>query len=134
MAHDKEISLTPGTWGPDAERWISQALQTATPDDIKYQVEHQGARLFYVQHQGSIKGAFVLRVDQHQDRAEGVIVAGAGNVPGVDLMAVCIPAIESIFVNCQSVRYHTAKPAVARKMHRLGYIAAEIVSIKRIAP
>jgi hypothetical protein len=133
MAHDEKISLTPGTWGPDADAWISQALQTATPDEIRHQVEHQGARLFYVQHQGSVKGAFVLRVDQLPDRAEGVIVAGAGAVPGVDLMAVCIPAIEAMFVNCQTVRYHTAKPAVARKMQRLGYIAAEIVSIKRIA-
>lgn len=129
MAHEPQaLTLEPGQWGADADRLIAQALQHASPADIRHQVEHLGARLFYVRHAGAIVAAFVLRVDGR----EGVIVAAAGDLPGADLCASCIPAIESLFVGCSSIRYHTASPALARKLARMGYAAREIVCMKEL--
>lgn len=129
MAHEPQaLTLEPGEWSADADRLIGQALQHASPADIRHQVENLGARLFYVWQDGEIVAAFVLRVDGR----EGVIVAAAGDMPGVDLVATCMPAIESLFVGCSSIRYHTARPALARKLSRMGYVAREIVCMKEI--
>lgn len=134
MAHDpqKRLTLAPGEWSADADRLIGQALQHATTADIRHQVEHQGARLFYVMDDGKRAGAFVLRVDETQSGAEGVIVAGAGSVEGFDLLATCMPAIESLFVNCKTVRFHTARASLARRLHAMGYEPAEIVCMKKL--
>lgn len=136
MAHDpqKRLTIAPGAWGLDAERLIGQALTHATPGDIRHQIDHHGARLFYVESDGERVGAFVLRVDDTPTGAEGVIVAGAGQLGGVDLMASCMPAIESMFVNCKRVRFHTARAAVARKLHAIGYEPCEIVCMKTLEP
>lgn len=129
MAHEpQELTLEPGAWGPDADRLIAQAVQHASPADIRHQVENLGARLFYVRQAGAIRAAFVLRVDGR----EGVIVAAAGDLPGADLTASCMPAIESLFVGCDAIRYHTARPALARKLATLGYQAREIVCMKEL--
>lgn len=132
MANDQAqpLTLEPGEWGADADRLIARAVQHATPADIRHQVEHGAARLFHIKHGGAIVGAFVLRVDHLPGGPEGVIVAAAGDLPGVDLTASCMPGIESMFVGCSTIRYHTASPALARKLARLGYVAREIVCMK----
>lgn len=131
MAHDpsQALMLAPGAWSAEADRLIGLSVQHATPADIRHQVEH-GARLFYVKLGPAIVGAFVLRVDHLPCGAEGVIVAAAGDLPGFDLTATCMPAIESLFVDCVTVRYHTASPALARKLYGLGYLPREIVCMK----
>lgn len=130
MANDtKKLSIEPGAWGPEAERLLPLALQYATINELREQVEN-GASLFYVKQAGAVVAAFVLRVDHTAEGSEGVIVAAAGHLKGGDLMASCMPAIESLFTGCRSIRFHTAKPAVARKMAMLGYRAAEIVCTK----
>jgi hypothetical protein len=134
MAHEQNEKLTiaAGEWGPDADRLIAQALTHATVADIRHQVEHQGARLFFVEHSGKRAGAFVLRVDQTPSGAEGVIVAGAGHIDGVDMMGTCMPHIETLFKNCVAIRYHTARAALARRLLALGYEPVEIVCKKRM--
>lgn len=133
MANDPQtLTIEPGPWGTEADRLIGLSVQHATPADIRFQVEHQGARLFYVKAQGQIVAAFVLRVDELPAGPEGVIVAAAGKVQGIDLMATCMPTIESLFVNCKTIRFHTAVAAVARRMAAFGYHAREIVCMKEI--
>lgn len=133
MATDaQKVRLEPGAWDARADHWIGQALQSATPADIRHQVEHQGARLFYGMAAGDCIGAFVLRVDHLAHEAEGVIVAAAGHLPGCDLIASCLPAIESMFADCARIRYHTARPALARRLAALGYPAREIVCMKEL--
>jgi hypothetical protein len=133
MAHDqKTLTLEAGTWGPEADRLIALAHQYATPSQIRHQVEQGGARLFYVMDEGHIVGAFVLRIDSTPEGAEGVIVSAAGHVDGVDLIATCLPAIERLFVDVQTIRFHTASPALARRMAAMGYGAGEIVCRKKI--
>jgi hypothetical protein len=132
MAHDQEKSLTiePGEWSAEADHLIGLTVQHATPADIRHQVQHGGARLFYIRHEGATCGAFVLRVDETPTGAEGVIVAAAAHLPGVDMIGACMPAIESLFIGCKSIRYHTAIPALARKLSRIGYVPREIVCFK----
>lgn len=133
MANDQKaaLSIEPGQWGPEAERLLPLALQHATVNEIRAQVEN-GAALFYVKQAGQTVAAFVLRVDHTADGSEGVIVAAAGHLKGGDLMASCMPAIQSLFIGCRSIRFHTARPAVARKMAMLGYVPAEIVCTKKL--
>jgi hypothetical protein len=131
MAHDPQtLTIAPGAWCAEADRLIGQAAQHATPDDISQQVERGGARLFYVKQGAAIVAAFVLRVDQTAHGPEGVIVAAAGKAQGIDLTATCMPVIESLFVDCVSIRYHTASPALARKLASFGYVPREIVCMK----
>jgi hypothetical protein len=133
MAHDPQtLTIEPGPWCAEADRLIGLSVQHATPADIRHQVDNGGARLFHIKHGGAIVGAFVLRVDSLPGGDEGVIVAAAGNLQGVDLTASCMPAIESLFVNCRSIRYHTATPALARKLSRMGYVPREIVCFKEV--
>lgn len=134
MAHEqaKEVTIAPHAWDADADRLVGQALTHATVDDIRHQVENQGARLFFVEHSGKRVGAFVLRVDESPSGAEGVIVAGAGKLAGVDMMGTCMPHIETLFKNCVAIRYHTARPALARRLFGLGYEPVEIVCKKRL--
>lgn len=133
MAHDPQtLTLEAGAWGPQADRLIATAHQHATTAEIRHQVECQGARLFYVKAGEAIVGAFVLRVDHTPEGSEGVIVSGAGSVPGLDLIGLCMPAIESLFRGVRAIRFHTARPALARRMAMQGYEAAEIVCRKEM--
>jgi hypothetical protein len=135
MAPDAQaLTLAPGAWSPAVGQILAPALPYANVAELRHQIDHLGAVLYLVHHDGAVIGAFVLRVDTLSDRFEGVIVAGAASLAGVNVMASVLPAIESLFINCQTVRFHTAEPAVARKMARLGYVAREIVCTKTITP
>lgn len=133
MAHDTQaLSIEPGAWGDAADFWIAQALQHATPGDIRHQVEQGGASLFYIRAGVEIVGAFVLRIDQLPGGFEGVIVAAAAKVQGVDMIATCLPEIENKFIGCKTIRYHTARPELARYLSAWGYAAREIVCRKEL--
>lgn len=133
MAHDPQtLTIEPGQWGAAADRLIGLAAPFGTLSDIRAQVESGAARLFYAKHEGGIVLAFVLRVDTTANGDEGVIVAAGGDMQGIDLTASCLPAIESLFLNCARIRYHTQNPALARKLSRLGYAAREIVCFKEV--
>lgn len=125
---EKSLTIEPATWCAQTDHLIGQALQHATPAEIRHQVEHCGARLFHIKHGAAIVGAFVLRVDGN----EGVIVAATAKLDGIDMVGACMPAIEAMFIGCNSIRYHTARPALVRKMARLGYVAREIVCFKEL--
>lgn len=133
MANDPQaLTIGPGLWCDTVAALIAQAHQHATPAEIRAQVEGGAARLFTVKAGGLVVGAFVLRVDQTAEGAEGVIVSGAGNLPGVDLIATCMPVIEGLFQDVRAIRYHTARPALARRLARLGYAPSEIVARKEV--
>lgn len=133
MANDPQtLTLNPSTWGEESARWLSTATGADTLADIAGQVQSGAATLFNI-HQGeAVVGAFVLRVDNTATGPQGVIVAAAAKLQGVDMLATCLPSIEGMFKGCKSIRYHTNRPALARRMAAQGYRAAEIVSIKEI--
>lgn len=124
----KELTITMGVWCERTAELIGQALQHATTDQIKKQLDH-GAKLFHITHQGEIVGAFVLRID---NGTEGVIVAGTAKLQGVDMLTAVMPEIEKRFVGCKTVRYHTARPALAKRLLKMGYAPREIVCMKTL--
>ncbi|MGB4345319.1 MAG: hypothetical protein WBJ21_02865 [Burkholderiaceae bacterium] len=130
----KEISikLEQGSWSDEATIWLGLATKKQYLPALRYQVDQHIAMLFYAWVDGEICGAFVLRIDYDGANTEGVIVAASGAVFGVDLIASCLPEIEKKFNGCQSIRYHTNKPAVARKMRNLDYQVDEIICRKMI--
>lgn len=132
------LTFRRGEWSQDARLWLVQALQFATVAEIRHQIDHCGAQLYYIEQYGGITnkahivGAFVLRVDHGPDGSEGVIVAAAGSIPGHDLIEICLPQIERLFVGCVSIRYHTARAALARRLVSHGYQSGEIVCRKKL--
>lgn len=133
MAHDPEkLTLDPATWGEASTLWLSQATGADSLPDIADQVQSGRASLFHIHQGGAVVGAFVLRIDTTAKGPQGVIVAAAAKLQGVDMLSTCLPSIEGMFKGCHSIRYHTNRAALARRMNLLGYRAAEIVSIKEI--
>jgi len=122
------IAIVPAAWSAAAERWLRLAMQHASLHDLKNQVQRQEAMLFHVQGDGELVGAMVLRVEG----TEGVIVSAGGNLPGYDFTLDLLPHVEKLFINVKSVRIHTARPGLAKKLTALGYFPAEMVFVKDI--
>lgn len=128
-----QITLTVqrAPWNQGAAHWVEQTQQHATTQEIRQQVEQGTANLFEMADEaGNICGAFVLRIEQRKSGPEGVILSAAGHVQGVDLIGVLLEQIEARFVDCVSIRLHTANPALARRMARYGYAVTELVCTK----
>lgn len=124
--------MRPEKWSASHEGWLVQARQNATIAELREQVE-QGAALFGV-YQGETQiGAFILRIDHSAEGDEGVIVAGAGQLHGFDFLDGLLPHMEKLFHGVRSIRVHTARPSMARKLAALGYTAAEMVFRKAVA-
>lgn len=133
MAHEqKRLTIVCSPWTDPANGLIAQAVKPLSLVNIRRQVQDGQAQLFQVLDGTRVVGAFILRIDQTATGSEGVIVAGAGQCDGVDMLQTCMPAIEKMFIGCERIRYHTEKPALARKLARMGYGGGEIVCIKEL--
>ena len=60
-----------------------------------------------------------------------VLVASA-NVGGVDLTAELLPEVEAAFHGVDSIRIHTARPGLIRKLIKHGYQPTEMVMVKKV--
>lgn len=127
----QEITIKRAPWSQEAAAALRHALPFADVSELEDQVE-AGAVLFAVEYGGAVVAWYVLRVEVSPETTEGVIVAAAGDLPGVDLCASVIPYIEKQFYGCRSLRFHTARPGLVKKMARLGYTAGEIVMRKTL--
>lgn len=130
-AHPEKLTIAPASWGPDVAAWLDRARGAASLADLEAQAG-EGGRVFAIMADGETVGAFLLRVDQTADGPEGVIVAAAAELAGIDMVASCLPGIEALFVDVRAIRYHTARPALARRLAGLGYAPAELVCRKTI--
>lgn len=120
-------------WSKRAADLLENAVPYITVHDLELQVIN-GASLFEIsEDSGLIVGYYVLRIDYGPRGGEGVIVAAAGSIPGVDLVALTLPTIEKQFNGCYSIRIHTARAGLVRKLLHQGYGAAEIVLRKKFA-
>ena len=99
-------------------------------DEVKRQVECGAALLFDGRRAGKRICAFVLRIDELAAGPQGVIVAAAGDGEGVNLTDSVLPVIERMFIGCTSVRIHTARRGLAKKLLQRGYAFEEIVLTK----
>lgn len=131
MAIDAQtLTIEAAAWCNDTAFYIAKSLQHAPLENVQNQVNSGAAQAFHIKAGGRIVGAFVLRVDQLETHSEGVVVAAAAELEGVDMVANVMPAIEGMFSGCKTIRYHTANAALARKMRGLGYQPREIVCMK----
>lgn len=99
-----------------------------TMRDIKHSVCTGKATLFVARLSGVAVLAYVLSVEG----TEGVVLVAAGNVPGMDLTAIVLPEIEKKFIGCATVRIHTARAGLAKKLAKQGYAAKQIVLVKKL--
>lgn len=100
--------------------------------NLASQVQGGRASLFWLDDANGPVGAFVLRVENPASGPEGVIVAAAGRLPGVDLTAAVLPYVESLFKDCARIRIHTARPGLGAKLAAMGYGLQEAVYSKVI--
>ena len=127
----EQLTVNPAQWNAQAAYWVGQTQQHATTEEIRAQVEQGGASMFEIRNQaGEVCGAFVLRIEQRNTGPEGVILSAAAKLPGVDMVGAMLEHIESRFVDCNSIRMHTAIPALARRVAAFGYGVTELVCTK----
>lgn len=125
---EKKLTVAAADWGPVAADLLAGCFTVpGALATVARQVETGAASLFMADDGGEIVAAFVLRVDGD----EGVIVAANSN-EGVDMIPVLIPNIEGRFMNCRAVRFHTARPGLAKLMQAAGYAGQEIVMRKEL--
>lgn len=113
---------------------LAPAFTSCTLADIKAQ-EASGGRLFAVTDEtGAAVVALFLRIDELTERKEGVIVGAGGGLSGVDLTAEVLPGIEDIFrqAGCTSMRIHTERTGLVKKLAKQNYTLSEIVLTKEI--
>lgn len=141
MAHDQTQALSfwvaSEPWGSDAKAWLARCVGhgRVTIDALLRQVAN-GADLFVIRDQATNQscGAFILRTDEVDGGHEGVIVAAACEINGVDAIDVFLPDIERRFrsAGCLGVRFHSIRPGLMRKMLPHGYAPDEFVSYKAL--
>lgn len=128
-AGQKVLTVEPCEWSAQVADVLARAFTHGNTHDLGRDVRDGRAALFGVRQGGELAGAwFVLRIDGD----EGVIVAAAGAVPGVDLVADVVPEIEGMFRGVRRIRIHTSRPGMVKKLARQGYGAAEVVLFKEL--
>ena len=128
----KEISIDEVQWSDEAETYLSKIDACATLDDYRQQWK-EGAALYRVAEGDKTLGFYMTRFDSDAQGFEGVIYAGAG-AADFDLTEVIVPFAEQQLkaFGCYSVRVHTARPGLVKKLAKMGYGAAELVLRKKI--
>lgn len=130
---EKALTIHAARWTAETEHLIAKALTDATVEDIKRQTESGNAKLFSVcDEDAEIVAAFVLRVDAQVNKNVGVVVAAGSEEKDLDMTAAMMPYIETMFTGCQSLRVHTARPGLVKKLCRLNWKVAGIELTKEL--
>lgn len=134
MEKDEALTIRKEGWSGEVQilmGWAFPQLSAQdqrTVDRIILDVTTGAATLFVARLSGVAVLAYVLSVEGRQ----GVVQVAAGSLPGVDLTSVVLPEIEKKFIGCDSVRIHTARPGLAKKLSKQGYAAKEIILVKSL--
>lgn len=128
------LSIARAGWCDQASAHLAPAMRHepgVTVATLAALVEQGGGELYAVMAGGQMVGAYVLRHEPRETGSEGVIVAAGGNLPGYSLIRSILPTVEAQQMHgCDTIRIHTARPAVAREMQRAGYVVRELVLAK----
>lgn len=128
-APEQVLTIAPADWGGVLASILAPCFTVpGALAAVGAQVADGRAVAFTADDGGGIVGAFVLRVEE----CEGVIVAAAGELHGVSLVPLLLPYIEQKFIGCRAIRFHTARPGLARVMQGRGYKGQEIIMRKEI--
>ena len=82
------------------------------------------AQLFEVVYCGAVVGRYALRTVDHANGREIVVVAAAGGLPGVDLVASVSPNIEQqgVIAGADRLTMRTRRPGLVRKLKKQGWV------------
>ncbi len=131
---EKSLTIAPTQWGEGVQALIDSAFahlcdrRKIEIDSMRDQVERGEAKAFLVSDETKPVMVFILKVEG----TEGVVLLAAGGLDGVDLTATIMPHIESLFIGCTSVRIHTQRAGLTKKLACMGYQAREIVLSKHL--
>lgn len=118
-------------WTDKAAEVLAAGCPNTDIINIKAQVDHEGAELFSVSKNGEIVAFYVLRIDHLITHNEGVVVVAAGFDAEFNLTDEVLPVIEkNQFQGCKSIRLHTSRPGLIRKLTNSGYTTLEFVLSK----
>lgn len=131
-----QVITRPAEWNGAAAALLASSEGIEALRAIKADVCDGAAVLIHVERRSAeaveLLAAVVLRVEHDAaGGAEGVIVSAVGRAD-FDLTESVLPAIEARFQGVDSIRLHTVRPGLCRKLARQGYAAAEIVMRKRV--
>jgi len=142
MACDQTVAtltLRLARWSPDVAADMARLPEcdpTVSPDWFRAQVEAGGLKVLTAENEdGEHVGTLLVRTEAGDLGKEFVIVAAAGGYEGVDLTAAILPTLERLAREggCCTVRVHTMRPGLVRKLGRMGYATSEIVMRRVIA-
>lgn len=133
------LTLAPAPWSLGMAALLSAAMRCdpgASVATLRALVESgRGTLLQILTDAGELVGAIVLRIDQRELGADGVIVAAATSQRWVwRYMPALLRDLEGRFMGVQRVRIHTGSRGLVRALARQGYRLRECVLDKEIAP
>lgn len=133
-----ELRIRRCQWSEDAASALVASTKwfpLATVDDYRLLVERDSdAGLYRLEDaQGAIHGYGIFKIERFAKGAEGVIIAVAARVPGVDLTERMLTALEGVFDGVVSYRVTTARPGLIRKLTARGYVQTHAVLRKAVA-
>lgn len=128
---EAEVTLSAAPWSASAAALLAGHETPETVEWFKREVERGRSVLYQVEQGGELLAAIVVRIDAEPEGLEAVIASAAGSA-GFDLTANILPAIEARFSGVNSIRIHTSRAGLCRKLTRQGYEQAEIVLRKRV--
>lgn len=93
-----------------------------------------GALAFAVEANGERCAAYAIKVVKHQRESVAWVMAAGGAVPGVDLTATMIPAIEyqARELQADQVAITTRRRGLIHKLNAMGYTVAGITLRKKL--
>lgn len=138
MDQEKSLTLRPSAWRDEHAALFRRALicdPLATPETLRRNVAAGVATLFDVlDSAGAFLGAVVLRVEERDGGADGVIDAGAGRLPFTrSQFPALIRALEAHFRGVDYFRVETGRRSIIRQFTRLGYRARQMTLQKAAA-
>ncbi len=133
------LTLRLTRWSPTVAADMARLPEcdpTISPDWFRAQIEAGGLKALTAESDdGEHVGTVLVRTEAGDLGKEFVIVAAAGSYEGLDLTAAILPALERLARDegCVTVRVHTMRPGLVRKLGRMGYATSEIVMRRVIA-
>lgn len=127
------IDVKTSAWSEVAETYLRQAVGQYDIADLKAQ--HQaGAVLFMVTDDDVPCGAYMLRIDKSAAGLEGVIIAAAGKVNGVNLIQNLLPYIHAQLLawGCHRARIHTDRHGLIKILGDHQWKIGEFVMFKNL--
>ncbi len=137
-AHEKILTIAPAAWCDEAAAMLARTLRGVpcfTVDDYAREIESNAdCHLYRVADGAMTVGYAVLRIERYGAGAEGVILAAAGRLEGVNLYGQLLPTFERMFHGVTSYRVDSCRSAGVLELLAAGYLPTHFVMRKAVAP